>query len=361
MRLLFFLAATVALAGCGVDVDEVQDVEDLRILAIRADPPEVLLAAEDAFEFENASIEVSFQALVVDPQGGSVDVEWRFCPIESTEACLDFAEVRDAAPDFAEALDAMRELRQNVSGVGRVEAQQVSVPEFEITPFELDLPSGLARYHLETSVFGLGLGAWPSVQLRVSSDRDSVLATRRFVLGVDDPYVLSPRLNESFGFEVCGSEPDDTCVALSARSPNRNPRLETVEVAFSELATADFVSVSSLAPARFGPIPIDAGQSIRVRPVFSADSIESYQLLRADNETQRVRVVEAKEELSVQWFITAGEVDDEVTSRSETLTLDTVYTAPDVLPDGGAITIWFVASDQRGGVVWGQLELSGSS
>ncbi|MEO1175052.1 MAG: hypothetical protein AAFX94_23805, partial [Myxococcota bacterium] len=91
------LLPVLLLAACGMDVDQVEDVEDLRILALRADPPEVLIntaALNDATDLSALEVDVTFDALVVDPRGGVLDFEWRFCPIESFEACRDFETIR---------------------------------------------------------------------------------------------------------------------------------------------------------------------------------------------------------------------------------------------------------------------------
>jgi hypothetical protein len=59
-------------------------IEDLRVLAVRAEPPAVF--------FDAAATDVTFDALVVDPHGGPIDVSWSFCPVESNKACRDIAE-----------------------------------------------------------------------------------------------------------------------------------------------------------------------------------------------------------------------------------------------------------------------------
>ena len=83
----FSLVLSAALAGCTSDLPQPQTAEDLRVLAIRADPPELLYdAPEDRT--------VSFSALVVDPRGGTVNYAWRFCPIESDPTCRDYGALR---------------------------------------------------------------------------------------------------------------------------------------------------------------------------------------------------------------------------------------------------------------------------
>jgi len=81
------------------------------------------------------------------------------------------------------------------------------------------------------------------------------------------------------------------------------------------------------------------------------ESFESYQILRSDLQTQEIEIEDAVEEPSVAWFVDRGKVQDELTWRIFTRTLDTVYTAPREAPaaTSGLVTVWLVAQDQRGG------------
>ncbi|MEM6533751.1 MAG: hypothetical protein AAF654_14100, partial [Myxococcota bacterium] len=242
---------TLFAAACGMDVDQVEDVEDLRVLALRADPPEVLLPTANLDDPSALEINVSFSALVVDPRGGNVDFEWQFCPVESFEACRDFEEIRDESPTYIDELDAMRSIASTRAGVPPVDialdldadaAAERAVWPFVANPFTVDAPPTLALYHAETNFFGAGAGAWPSAQLRINGNADSILTNKRFILGLDDYSAFSDQLREEFGFEVCGASQtaEDGCIELRPRLANTNPVFSQLEIARSDQANAPF-------------------------------------------------------------------------------------------------------------------------
>lgn len=373
MRSLTLIA--LILAGCGTDVDEIQDVQDLRILALRADPPEVLLPTS-AIDFDGGDIDLSqldinvrFDALVVDPRGGEVSFAWQFCPIESFEACRDFEEIRDRSPGYAAELDMMRNIRQSETlvvpsdesfGLDSEPSEQ-NTSLFEPAPFVVDAPVSLALYHAEESFFGLGSGAWPSAQLRISGNNDSVLATKRFTLGLDDYSAFGDLIRENFDFDICtsGQTSDNGCVELRPRPANTNPVFERLELARSDQADAPFRPIMRAADGSFESPVLVANEEVRIKPVFTDASFETYQELQTNVDTQNVQTLDVTEEISVAWFITGGEVQDVLTWPKFTRTLDTVYSAPTVeeIPESGRVSMWLVAQDQRGGASWLQLDL----
>src|SRR5690606_9754347 len=68
------LPLLVLASGC-VDLPAYSLVEDLRILAVRADPPQLLDSP--------VASEVRFDALVVDPRAPDepIELSWQFCPV----------------------------------------------------------------------------------------------------------------------------------------------------------------------------------------------------------------------------------------------------------------------------------------
>jgi hypothetical protein len=61
------LALCLALAACGADFDDVTNVKDLRVLAVVADPPEILV--DDVAALPDAFPAITLRPLVVDPAG----------------------------------------------------------------------------------------------------------------------------------------------------------------------------------------------------------------------------------------------------------------------------------------------------
>lgn len=356
-----FAAAALALTGaCSQGLDRPSEIRGLRVLAIQANPPEVLLDAPGSFD-------VRFTALVVDPRGGSVDFAWQFCPVESSKACADYDAKRSAAPEtYRTALDDMRAFASSgtaepvpsATGLDESERATRDLWPHALPDFDISAPAELFAYHLETSFFGAGAGAWPSTLLRVSTSdgRDPVLAAKRFVLGILDLRAAAEPIAAELGYEVCppGVTPAERpgCLDIAPRVPNSNPIFERLQIARGELAGTAFEDVT-------GIVDLAAGESLRVRPVFTADSYEPYQRLETDVDTRRITLVDTVEALSVSWFVSAGEVQDDLTWPKFTKELDTVFTAPKRVPDNGTglATIYLVARDQRGGVAWQHLEV----
>ena len=75
------VAIALALAACTGSLDERSEVRDLRVLAVRADPPELVLGEELP--------DVALTALVADPRdpGRTIDYEWLACGLPDDLRC----------------------------------------------------------------------------------------------------------------------------------------------------------------------------------------------------------------------------------------------------------------------------------
>ncbi len=360
MRRLIVALLLPGIGACGDSVDQFEEVEDRRGLAIRAAPPEYLIPTDQGFAPESLEFEVSFDALVVNPRGEPLDVAWQFCPVESDDACRDYETERDRTPEFREDLDAMRALGQSESGVERIQGgARQDVPPYAIAPFVVEVPSTLAPYHLADNFFGIGAGSLPSVQLRVTTATDTILANKRFVLNVDDVGTLSDVFEEEFDFQVCAPDEDPAsgCVELAPAEQHTTPVFERLESAFSDQANAPFSEIPRLADGSFEPPRLAPFEQVRINPVFTEESSQKYQLLQTNIDTQEIQVLNRQEEISVAWFISGGAIQDELTWPPFTRTLDTVFEAPGGLPPGEQVSVWLIAQDQRGGSSWVQLEM----
>lgn len=363
MRRLFVLALAL-LAACGDDVAEPSELEDLRVLAIRTDPPEVFIDVDD-------DVQVRFTALVVDPReaplaSSPVQYTWSFCPVESNEACIDFDDFReDATAEQQVLLDGLTTITDG--GTAFLEPQDQGYPPdvaasrlawpYAITPFDLTLTSGqknaLAAYFLDFNFLGLGMGSLPVGVLNVAGSDDTISAGKRFTFSIQDVGRAAQQLGITLPYEVCseGEDPSNGCVPLQPRVRNTNPTIERVQVSLGASAGGDFFDVS-------GRFTMAAGTTIRILPVMSGDSFELYQELTTNPTTGRIEVTDRIEIISVSWFATAGETEDQLTTPIYTKTLDTEFEAPRrVPPSGQPVSIYMVARDQRGGIDWANLEI----
>lgn len=127
--------------------------------------------------------------------------------------------------------------------------------------------------------------------------------------------------------------PIDVAIELEKRhSPNRNPTLAPLS--------------ASIDGAPVGLADVPAGARVRLETGWSEGDAETYAMFDPGSAT----IVERREALRVSWFVTAGELDDEVTGRGAddpALTTATTWRAP---ATRGAVHLWLVLRDGRGGV-----------
>lgn len=335
------------LGGCAEEVSGSATIEDLRVLAVRAEPPEVLTEPETSVENSSAR-SARFEALVVDPQGRTVSYEWSFCPVESNETCDDYDRRKaEAPPEFQTILDTTR--AQRLAGQSPIPADGIAARP---RTFEVEIPFELFRYHLAESALGTGNGAWVSAVLRVQAGRDAVIAQKRLVLNARDLAAFNPELSRA-GLEVCPSEgvaegPQRRCLPLHARTANRNPEVLGIEVARGRTGDASFELLK-------GALILNAGEKVRVRPVLAEDAEETFELVEPTLQTNDLRVRNRREELVVSWFTTGGKFAESQTAVHLTRGLDNTFTPPEHSA-GKTLTLFLVVRDQRGGVDWTQID-----
>lgn len=411
-RTLTLICATVA-AGCTEGLDDVTEVTDLRVLAVKATPPEVML--ENVFELSGYEVqnEVLFEVLAVDPRGVPVNYRWFNCPVESSKACNDYVTQREESVAISTALaqqlveasgtpptlpvdtvgDVLRVSLDNLRdlGTGLAAAEFRSEPDRAVVPLETnafalplrvggaptpDVTNWLTSLALDGQ-FGLLQGAWPSVVLEFEAGGQALEVQKRFVVNIGSPRNLSTLLEafgvtapgtgaldttDVLGFSICPPPPNappPNCLILEDRQPNENPVITGVDYSMGESADGTFQTLTATQVPQIQPLQVLAEESVRLRPTFTEASFESYTVINVDLQTSTLFTEERVEELSISWFATAGELQDAVTWPLFTRTLDTVITMPDAPPEAtnGLITVWLVVQDQRGGTDWTSVEL----
>ena len=358
MRRLLYLTVAATIAGCSSDLPEPHEVEDLRVLAIRADPPELLFdTPEDRL--------VTFQALVVDPRGGSLNYRWRFCPVESDATCSHWKVDRESVPAARrDRLDSM--LEDSETGVidsppgdspddlSPIIGSPVTLSPYAIVPFAATMPAELVAHHVETTLLGYGMGVWPAALLELSRGDEHLSALKRIVLNVRDPGALASLFEEQLGATICTAPGQTDCLDLPARQPNQNPEILAISWAVGERADGNFLPVDSDVP-----LVVRAGESIRIRPELIDGAAQTYHILATGLTDASLFIEERQEQISISWFCAAGALQDNLTWPVRTRTLDTAYTAPEIDSKrfSDRDTVWMVARDQRGGVAWRYVEI----
>jgi hypothetical protein len=332
-----------ALVACGDELPSPTLVQDLRVLAVRAEPPELLFDREQGF----TTAGTRFEALVVDPRRGPVPYVWQLCPVESQQACADYDDWRGRENDDVGAmLDALRTQQRP----GTAQVADRAAPLATVESFEMKLEASFFMHHLLQSGLGLGNGVWPSAVLTAGEGAERVQVQKRVTVNARDLSQWNVELSARFGMTICteASAPAG-CLLASPRTANRNPSVAQVLLARDEAGAGGFLPADP-----DGTWTINAGQKGRLRPVLPADAEETYQVIDADLQTARLQVVPRREEVVVSWFTTQGTFKEEKTTRQLTKDLDNVFTAP-LLP--GDVHLWLVLRDQRGGTGWTRIDL----
>jgi len=362
-------AAAAATTACSSSFDRYSKVKDLRVLAISAEPPTLLLDAALALPAE-----VTFTALVLDPRGGDVAFRWTLCPVESALACADYDALRAEAVGTGvhAALDAAHATTAEgvASAIGAAPNGPVDETLRPLSVARFAVPTsallGLDGYYRDNGFYGYGAGAWPSVILTLDKPGEPPLvAIKRFVVGVADLAAFNSAL-ANFGYHFCQGPADSNCVAWDPdiagnHNPEFAPRLELGRGSSPLTPFAPICQGSEDAVASgCEPAHVKAGEKVRIRPSFTAASSEPYQIVHTDLQTRTISTEAAVEQISVSWFASTGEMKEDLTWPKFTSTLDTVYTAPSEPPatSGSVAVLWLVARDQRGGETWTSQELT---
>lgn len=327
-------ALCLAPFGCAPSFDDIWEVKDLRVLAIQAEPPEVLLRdAPNILDRDTTTIAwppVMVSALATDPRDPGREVDWQVwaCTAEEREGCSTDAALRwplrrDDGGDCVLAADLDRDgpaMRSALDNIG-----------CRFTP-----SVEMVRASLEADPYQ-GFGGIPlTVEFRLlDGDNPPVRAYKRLV------YTL----------------PLDYSPIPAAKQANANPVI------------AGLLADDQALDLEVG-LRATAGQAVVLLPVVSEGSKESYVVVEAKDPLQLApgespfteRTLE--ESLSYSYFVSAGALSHAETGGRpspffENKKIDditTTWTAP--AEGSGEATLWLVVRDDRGGVTWTSVPLT---
>ena len=336
----------VGWSACADPTDKPTEVNDLRVLAVAADPPEVLFDRGTGW----TTPQVTFSALVADPRGGvPATFQWRFCPVDSTEACTNFPALREQAPAaMRPMLDVL--FAQSAAGQSAVAPEQ-GIGVDNIETFPTAWPTDLFSYHLADSGLGLGNGSWPSAVLTVKQNGSEVMVQKRVTLNATDLSQWNPELRAAFDLSICETAAATPgCLPLRPRTPNGNPQIIDVAVARGATAGLPFVALE-------GTLVVHANEVLRISPTLSQAAFEPYQQVESSLQSDQIQIRELREQPVVSWFATDGALGSDRTAAVLSKTFDNTFTAPALPPaaTGGFVSLWMVVRDLRGGTGWRQI------
>ncbi len=323
LALALALPALGPLTGCLEELPEPSKIDRLRVLAIRAEPPEAMPGEA-----------VQLSALVVDPAGRTVTTQWSACLLperafgffgggSQTSSSGGKGYTLDDAGSCAEALAKGAE---GVDDLGSGLSVQTSIPDDFMSdeairaayrlPEDLEIP-GEALLGIQL-VAGINM----SVSLVVQAGGDRLEAYKR--------------------------------INVSSLGENENP----TDVAFHIAPVGDAGDPPTTGPVPADgrcfaePVTVDAGRTYRLRALNIPDPQVTYPVLLLGNFGDPI--AEDTEVYYYSYFSTHGVFDRNTikSSSGETQT----WTIPDDAP--ATIPLWIVTRDGRGGTTWCEDEIA---
>jgi len=322
--------AALAIGGCSTFQDE-STIIDLRILGIKAEPPEIYVDP-NALANQTQPFKSTFTALVVDPKGNGRSISY------DVLACPRDIDTVTAATGHNGVI-----CQQNVAGQTPTSYEVIPPstpamtsdpgPEHDIS-FDFSVPPSLLQLAFTADPYAaMGFQLPVVVQMHLGAGSENIVATKRLI--------FSQQL------------PD-----RPAQAPNQNPEVTTVTTYPARDANLDPISPMPLDPG--APVPVPLGAKVWFEPGGAVAEAYSTRTLTRDNPPRVVTTDVPAETLRFAFFTTAGTFTPVETSTATSAIftkpdrphLESQYTAPTKMPDDPLVTLWIFAHDERGGASW---------
>ena len=355
---LALAALALGVGACG-SLDNVTDVHDLRVLAVRSDPAGFLVPLDDPSSLTDTQAKVT--ALVVDPQSPSQILA------VTGEACPDYIDTITAASRQTSKLCP----GANVTGA--------LPPPLDTALATTDLPAGTAMattgspieydpqitFGLTPTQLGLFFSPTPTgnatIDQAVQYNRDfsfDAIVDLTFTLGGESAETLKHVVYWPLLPPALVPDPASNADCPTTQTPNTNPTITSIDL-FRQRTNGMPTDPWTGTPT----VSISAGDHLFVRPSYDPASVEHY-LLRVKNAATGLVETQCRHELlTFQFFATAGtfspatrtsELPIVLTADNGYIPLDSQFDPPKPadIPPGGVVTIWIVARDERAGASW---------
>jgi len=352
-------ALALALGACG-DLDDITTVKDLRVLAVKSEPPGFLVPLDHPETLADTT--ATLTALVVDPKK----------PLDiltlTGEACPDYVDTITAASGQSSKLCPSR-----------------AVTDQFPSPYDEDLATTQLAPGTAVPMLNSAIEYDPQVMYGLSSQQVVDFFTTNDKSAMFPPINQAILYNRDFSMDAIVSLTfkigDETASALKrvVYWPLLPPELVPAgtDCPATQVAnTNPVLSDIGLFRHRVDGIPSDpwnAGvmptltigkDELYVQPAFDAAAAEHYLLRVRNAETGVVETQCRKELLTFQFFASAGTFSPEertselsplfMTPDNGHIPIDSQYHPPKPadIPAGGSVTVWIVVRDERAGVGW---------
>lgn len=353
VRLAAVVLACAGLVACDLNLPSEKNVEDLRILDVQVDPPELALFARGSLELDPMSpppferTEVRVRALVAHPDlDASYGYRWVRCRPGLGSVPCEAGETREVLGSSTDATFSFVPVDLVLADVVAGEAPLESLAQ-RFVEDPRDLLNGLYAYiNLEASV----------AQASITVDTQVIEAVKRTV--IFEPRLVARAIAEaqkldpsqvpmidglslpSLCTQVSPAQAESLYTYLSTRTPNRAPTYQAIEIRVVGTPTTAIRNV-----ALGEVLELEPGDVVRFRGVAALGDAEAYRLIDADCQLQ-----DFQERLAYSWFTQAGELERNVSTDEDPVNS---WAAPPAseLPDSGELRarIWTVLRDGRGG------------
>jgi len=374
------------LAACTEQFEPGWKVDDLHLLALQAEPPEIAPAALPGEPDAPVPDRARLTSLVAHPdhvagaERRSTVLYFACTPIPgdpSASACSSFDALADPSGFGGEATPdcgaggpggAATELGTGVpggisfSGIEECDHTGCRAARLRLDPSnpsvviplpapEYVLPSALRFDHLQAgaperatgvqvTVLALVLDAAPEELFAGATD----LCTAMAGFGERLKTLMAERKNVTATKRITVRGPE------CADEPNRNPELPGVAWKDAELSAA----------GAEGPTEVKAGEALDLLPALPRDSTgqalaqEAFLQPYTERDSAGVVLGEAREQWVYSWYVTGGELERDRTKKLDKVQL---WTAPggeggDPVPANGRVRLYVVVRDLRGGIAW---------
>ncbi len=382
-----FAAVVVLLAGACTNFDREDRIEDMRVLAVRMEPPEILYsplflqpAAQRPPGFPLPTVDVAIEAFAFDPRGGTVRTSLQLCPNDAEDnSCRVYDPGEDLAAEPVGARDELAALLTPVVTEGAIAADATPVGRvlpatttWHITPPVMDFfINDDERGNPIPSIFPITPRVVVEARNLDISEASEVQKERSFkrlpisidLTSPDLPPEVSADLAQGLGITLCDAPISDEEFALQGRAAclerrlaNENPGLrgfalepdpEVLREGYVTDVEPD-LGVGSLLSA-------DPGALIAVTPVFSPDASEQYQVISFDIEASKIILLNRVEDLACTWYSTRGELSASLTALQNRDALGVTWRLPFDAQPGERDSMVLVVLDQRGGTAVGEI------
>jgi hypothetical protein len=306
-------------------------VSDLRILAVRVEPPEIEMPLSEDAE----PIPVRVTALIATPTGAAVHWQLTACPYVTNQACEEWRANEGSVRQVLDDIDA-----------GRLEPVAGGPPEVRVETERL-FSAALIHSLLQSAQLGGLAGSRPGFEIQAIADGVRERAMKRMQISLPD--IVYRLVLDEAGIPICDEVGlPEGCLEYRTKVANTNPDIEAIR--YRRIARdGDDAPEQDLPEDE--PLMVAPGEAVRLVPHAVEGSAEDYQTLAIDFEHHTVRIEDRTELLIWSWFSTAGGFALRETEEEHTLGAFNTWTAPMEAPgEEGDVWIWIVLRDNRGGV-----------